>query len=73
MNTAVFIPNLDKLRNIVQGFGVHAFTALQVATEYEGSAASSQATQTFEALLNQHAAVLGIRAVPGEHVLWQAA
>lgn len=71
MNT-VFIPNLDKLRNIVQGFGVHAFTALQVATEYEGSTASPQATQTFEELLNRHAAVLGIKAVPGEHVLWRS-
>ena len=71
MNT-VFIPNLDKLRNIVLGFGVHAFTALQVATEYEGSTASPQATQTFEELLNRHAAVLGIQAVPGEHVLWRS-
>lgn len=70
MNT-VFTPNLDKLRNIVQGFGVHAFTALQVATEYEGSTASPQAAQTFEELLNRHAAVLGIKAVPGEHVLWR--
>lgn len=70
MNT-VFTPNLDKLRNIVQGFGVHAFTALQVATEYEGSTASPQTTQTFEELLNRHAAVLGIKAVPGEHVLWR--
>lgn len=70
MNT-VFTPNLDKLRNIVQGFGVHAFTALQVATEYEGSTASPQATLTFEELLNRHAAVLGIKAVPGEHVLWR--
>ena len=71
MNT-VFTPNLDKLRNIVQGFGVHAFTALQVATEYEGSTASPQATQTFDELLNRHAAVLGIQAVPGAHVLWRS-
>ena len=48
---AVFTPNLDKLRNIVQSFGANSFTATQVATEYEGSAASSEVTKTFEELL----------------------
>ncbi|MBV8248362.1 MAG: hypothetical protein JO200_07900 [Comamonas sp.] len=70
---SVLTPNLDKLRNIVQSFGPHSFTAAQVATEYEGSAASSDTARTFDELLAHHAAVLGIQAVPGGHALWQAA
>ncbi|MBI1623304.1 MAG: hypothetical protein RR800_11845 [Comamonas sp.] len=70
---AVFTPNLDKLRNIVQSFGAHSFTATQVATEYEGSAASSESIKTFEELLARHAAVLGIQPVPGNHAVWLAA
>lgn len=69
---AVFTPNLDKLRNIVQSFGASSFTATQVATEYEGSAASSEITKTFEELLAHHATVLGIQSVPGHHVVWRA-
>ena len=42
--------NLDKLRNIVQKFGAHSFTAAQVATEYEGSAASGETAKTFDEL-----------------------
>ena len=60
---AVFTPNLDKLRNIVQRFGPHSFTAGQVATEYEGAAASSESSKTFEELLQRHAAVLGVHSV----------
>ena len=71
MNTAHI--NLDKLRNIVQSFGAHSFTATQVATEYEGSAASSESIKTFEELLARHAAVLGIQPVPGNHAVWLAA
>ena len=71
MNT-VFTPNLDKLRNIVQSFGASSFTATQVATEYEGSTASSESTKTFEELLAHHATVLGIQSVPGHHVVWRA-
>ena len=70
---AVFTPNLDKLRNIVQSFRAHSFTATQVATEYEGSAASSESIKTFEELLARHAAVLGIQPVPGNHAVWLAA
>ena len=70
--TAVFTPNLDKLRNIVQRFGPHSFTAAQVATEYEGSAASSESTKTFDELLQRHAAVLGIQAVAGSAGVWKA-
>ncbi|ACY31012.1 hypothetical protein CtCNB1_0266 [Comamonas thiooxydans] len=69
---AVFTPNLDKLRNIVQSFGASSFTATQVATEYEGSTASSEITKTFEELLAHHATVLGIQSVPGHHVVWRA-
>ncbi|EED69881.1 hypothetical protein SR914_05325 [Comamonas testosteroni] len=69
---AVFTPNLDKLRNIVQSFGANSFTATQVATEYEGSTASSEVTKTFEELLAQHAAVLGIQSVPGHYLVWRA-
>lgn len=69
----VFTPNLDKLRNIVQSFGDLSFMATQVATEYEGSAASSESIRTFEDLLTRHAAVLGIQSVPGAHAVWRAA
>ena len=64
-------PNLDKLRNIVQKFAPHSFTAAQVASEYEDTPATSESAQSFDALLARHAAVLGIQAVPGEHALWQ--
>ena len=69
---AVFTPNLDKLRNIVQSFGANSFTATQVATEYEGSTASSEVTKTYEELLTHHAIVLGIQPVPGHHLVWRA-
>ena len=69
---AVFTPNLDKLRNIVQRFGPHSFTAGQVATEYEGAAASNESSKTFEELLQRHAAVLGIQAVAGSAGVWKA-
>ena len=64
--------NLDKLRNIVQRFGAHSFTASQVATEYEGSAASGATARTIDELLAHHAAVLGIQAVPGSVAVWKA-
>ncbi len=69
---SVFTPNLDKLRNIVQRFGAHSFTASQVATEYEGSAASGATARTIDELLAHHAAVLGIQAVPGSVAVWKA-
>ena len=69
---AVFTPNLDKLRNIVQRFGPHSFTAAQIATEYEGSAASSESTRTFEELLQRHAAVLGVHSISGSAGVWKA-
>ena len=69
---AVFTPNLDKLRNIVQSFGANSFTATQVATEYEGSTASSEVTKTFEELLTHHAIVLGIQPVTGSPGVWKA-
>lgn len=68
----VFTPNLDKLRNIVQRFGPHSFTAAQIATEYEGSAASSESTRTFEELLQRHAAVLGVHSISGSAGVWKA-
>lgn len=71
MNT-VFTPNLDKLRNIVQRFGPHSFTAAQVAAEYEGSPASSEAAKFFGELLTRHAAVLGVQAVAGSPDVWRA-
>ena len=70
--TAVFTPNLDKLRNIVQRFGPHSFTAAQVVTEYEGGAPGSESTKTFDELLQRHAAVLGIQAVAGSQAVWRA-
>ena len=69
----VFTPNLDKLRNIVQRFGSHSFTAAQVATEYEGRPSSSESTKFFGELLARHAAVLGVQAVAGSPDVWQAA
>ena len=68
----VFTPNLDKLRNIVQRFGTHSFTASQVAAEYEGNTASSETAKTFDELLALHAAVLGIQAVAGSQAVWRA-
>ncbi|MDR0214209.1 MAG: hypothetical protein LBJ15_09430 [Comamonas sp.] len=65
-------PNLDKLRNIVQSFGPHSFTAAQAATEYEGSAASSESTKTFDKLLQRHEVVLGIQPVTGSPGVWKA-
>ena len=58
-------PNLDKLRNIVQKFGASSFTTDQVASEYDDAPATAESTEQFDALLQRHAAVLGINAVPG--------
>ncbi len=58
-------PNLDKLRNIVQKFGASSFTTDQVASEYEDAPATAESTEQFDALLQRHAAVLGIHAVAG--------
>ena len=70
---SVFTPNLDKLRNIVQSFGSHSFTAAQVAPEHEASAASSESAKTFDEQLSRHAAVLGVQAVADSPGVWQAA
>ena len=72
-------PNLDKLRNIVQKFGASSFTTDQVASEYDDAPATAESTEQFDALLQRHAAVLGIhcrawkrRPGPRRHV-WQPA
>lgn len=68
-------PNLDKLRNIVQKFGAHSFTTGEVASEYEDAPATAESTEQFDALLQRHAAVLGIQAVTGGQgaTVWQQA
>ena len=58
-------PTLDKLRNIVQKFGASSFTTDQVASEYGGAPATAESIEQFDALLQRHAAVLGIHSVPG--------
>ncbi|MDR0227396.1 MAG: hypothetical protein LBI66_13350 [Burkholderiaceae bacterium] len=60
-------PNLDKLRNIVQKFGALSFTTDQVASEYDEAPATAESTEQFDALLQRHAAVLGIRSVSAAH------
>lgn len=75
MNQSV-LPNLDKLRNIVQKFGAHSFTTDQVASEYDDSPATAESTGQFDAVLQRHAAVLGIQAVAGSSpgaTVWQTA
>ena len=72
---AVFTPNLDKLRNIVQKFAHSDFTAAQVAADYWDGAADQIAAsrEQFEALLHRNAALLGIREVNATQPLrWQA-
>ncbi|WP_280187917.1 hypothetical protein [Delftia sp. PS-11] len=70
-------PNLDKLRNIVQKFGAHSFTTGQVASEYDDEPANAEAAAQFDALLQRHAAVLGIQAVSAAQgssaTVWQLA
>lgn len=73
--TAHAHPNLDKLRNIVQKFGAHSFTSAQVAREYEDAPASAETAERFDAVLKQHATVLGIDVVPGTtgSTVWKTA
>ena len=42
-----------------------SFTTDQVASEYDDAPATAESTEQFDALLQRHAAVLGIHAVPG--------
>lgn len=70
--------NLDKLRNAVQKFGGMSFTTSQVAADYyQGeSTVTDQNVLQFDALLQRHAALLGITAQPSgtgsTDTVWQA-
>ena len=75
MTTATPI-NLDKLRNVVQKFGTLSFTTAQAAADYYQNDEALPGT-FFEAMLHQHAALLGIHvqaSTPSDpsRTIWQA-
>lgn len=75
MTTAIPI-NLDKLRNVVQKFGVLSFTTAQAAADYYQND-EAMPVEFFETVLRQHSALLGVHALAStstdpSHTVWKA-
>lgn len=75
MSATIAQIDLDKLRNIVQKFDATSFTAAVVARDYGQGSASDEDVALFDELLQRHATVLGIHALPtqgsGTATVWR--